>query len=149
MFLFISFKKCSIINAKIILLFKFIKKCQKEILRCAPPSHVCGFSLNNSLEKLWKMFISSKKPFCSEDILIFLFLSSPLFFLVSHCFIGWSKINFRVYDIINCLNKDLITHFVWYFGKEKRYDIETLSIDRVLNKEHFHGKIMYKMWTKS
>ena len=33
--------------------------------------------------------------------------------------------------------------------KEKRYDIETLSIDRVLNKEHFDGKIMLKMSTKS
>ena len=33
-----------------------------------------------------------------------------------------------------------MTHFVWYLKKEKRYDIETLSIDRVLNKEHFYGK---------
>ena len=29
------------------------------------------------------------------------------------------------------------------------YDIETLSIDRVVNREHFYGKIMQKMWTKS
>ena len=42
----------------------------------------------------------------------------------------------------------LITHFVWYLEKEKRYDIETLSIDRVLNKKHFKGKIMKKMCTK-
>ena len=28
----------------------------------------------------------------------------------------------------NCLNRNLITHFVWFPGKEKRYDIETLSI---------------------
>ena len=33
--------------------------------------------------------------------------------------------------------------------KEKRCDIETLSIDRVLNKEHFDGKLMQKMSTKS
>ena len=39
---------------------------------------------------------------------------------------------------------NLITHFVWYLEKEKRYDIETLSIDRVLNKENFYGKIMQK-----
>ena len=26
----------------------------------------------------------------------------------------------------------------------KRYDIETLSIDRVLNKEHFYGKLCRK-----
>ena len=45
-------------------------------------------------------------------------------------------------------NKNL-THFVWYLGKEKKYDIETLSIDRVLNKEDFYGKFMHKMCTKS
>ena len=50
-------KKCNIVNIKIILFllalynrffnscfFKFINKCQKEILMCAPPcSHVCDF----------------------------------------------------------------------------------------------------------
>ena len=45
---------------------------------------------------------------------------------------------------MNCLNKNL-THFVWYLKKEKRYDIETLSVDRVLNKEHIYWKIMQKM----
>ena len=29
------------------------------------------------------------------------------------------------------------------------YGIETLSTDRVLNEEHFYGKIMQKMCTKS
>ena len=29
--------------------------------------------------------------------------------------------------------------------RKKRYDIETFSIDRVLNKERIHGKIMQKM----
>ena len=29
---------------------------------------------------------------------------------------------------------------VLYLEKEKRYGIENLSIDRVLNKEHFYGK---------
>ena len=81
-----------------------------------------------------------KSFFRSQDIQIFVFPSSPLFFPVSHCFRGWSKINLKVYDIINCLNKNLITHFVWCLEKEKRYDIETLSVDRVLNKEHFYGK---------
>ena len=33
--------------------------------------------------------------------------------------------------------------------RKKRYDTETLSIDRVLNKERFHGKIMQKMCTKT
>ena len=40
-------------------------------------------------------------------------------------------------------------HFVWYLEKEKSYDIETLSIDRVLNKEHFDRKIIQKMYAKS
>ena len=51
---------------------------------------------------------------------------------------------------MNCLNKNLtIIHLVGYLEKENRYDIETLSIDRVLNKEHFYLKIMQKMCTKS
>ena len=90
-----------------------------------------------------------KSTFRSQHILIFVFPYFLLFLLVSHCLRGWSKINLKVYDINNCLNKNLITHFVWYLGKEKRYDIETLSNDRVLNKKHFYGKIMEKMCTKS
>ena len=96
-----------------------------------------------------KIFISSKKLFSFSRCLSFLFLSSPLFLPVSHCFRGWSKKNLKVYDVINCQNKNLITHFVWYLEKEIRCDIETLSIDRVLNKEHFYRKIMQKMCTKS
>ena len=109
------------------------------------------FPPNDSPSKTMKnvFLFHLKSSFCSRDIQIFLFLSSPLFLPVSHCFRGWSKINLKVYDIINCLNKKLITYFVWYLGKEKRYDTETLSINRVLNKEHFYGKIMHKMCTKS
>ena len=44
--------------------------------------------------------------------------------------------NLKAYDVINCLEK------------EKRYNNETLPIDRVLNTEHFYGKIMLKMCTK-
>ena len=29
---------------------------------------------------------------------------------------------------------------VWYLEKVKSYDTETMSIDRVLNKEHFYEK---------
>ena len=96
-----------------------------------------------ALQKLSKIFF-----FRSWDIQIFVFPSSPLFPHVSHCFRGWLQINLKVYQIINCLNKNLITHFVWYLEKEKRYDIKTLSIDRVLKKEHFYGKVMQKMCTK-
>ena len=103
-----------------------------------------------ALQKLWKMFLFHlNSSFRSRHILIFVLPSSSLFLPVSHCIRGWSKISLQVYDIINCLNKNLITHFVWYLEKEKRYDIKTLSIDRVLNKENFYGKVMQKMCTKS
>ena len=100
-----------------------------------------------TLQKLWKMFFISS--FRSWDIQIFVFLSALIFLPVSHCVRGCLKINLKVYDVINCLNKNLITHCVWYLGKEKRSDIETLPIDKVLNKEHFYDKIMQKMCTKS
>ena len=109
------------------------------------------FSPNDSPSKTTKniFLFHLKSSFRSRDIQIFVFLSSPLFAPVSHCFRGWSEINLKVNDVINYLNKNLVTHFVWYLEKEKRYDIETLSIDRVLNKEHFHEKVMQKMCTKS
>ena len=101
-------------------------------------------------QKLWKMlFISSKKPFYSWDIQIFVFLSFPLFLHVGHYFRQWSKINIEVYDVINCLNKNSVTHFVWYLEKEKRYDNETLSIDGVSDKEHLYRKITLKICSKS
>ena len=76
-----------------------------------------------------------KSSFHSHDIQIF--ESSPLFFPLSHCFWGWFKKNLKVYDVITCLSKNLITHLFWYFKKEIRCDTETLSIDRVLNMELF------------
>ena len=108
------------------------------------------FSPNDSPSKLWKMFfMSSKKLFSFSRYSNFVFQSFPLFLPVSHFCRTCSKINLKVYHIINCLNKNLITHFIWYYEKEKRYDIENLSIDRVLDREHFHGKIMQKMCSKS
>ena len=50
---------------------------------------------------------------------------------------------------MNCLNNNLMAYFVWYFEKEKGYGIETLSNDRVLNKENFYGKVTQKMSIKS
>ena len=63
-------------------------------------------------------------------------MSFPLFVPVGHCFGGWSKINLKVHDVINCLNRNSVTHFVWYIEKEKRYYIETLPTDGVSAKEH-------------
>ena len=112
--------------------------------------HVYIFHQSIALQKLWKMFfISSAKLFLFSrysNFCIFVFHSS---LPCSHCLRDWSKKSLKIYDVINGLSKDLITHFVWYHEKEIRCGIETLSIDRELNKEHFHGKIMHKTCTKS
>ena len=57
-------------------------------------------------------YFIEKSSFRSQDIQIFVFLSSPCFPPVSHCFRELSKLNHKVYDVINCLNDNLITHFV-------------------------------------
>ena len=60
-----------------------------------------------------------KISFHSRDIQICVFQSSPLVLPFSHFFGGCLKINLRVYDVINYLNKNLLTHFVWYLEKKK------------------------------
>ena len=54
----------------------------------------------------------------------------------------------KVYDTINWLSKNLRTH-VWYNENESRSDIETWSIDRVVNtrvytRNSFETKIFWK-----
>ena len=73
-----------------------------------------------ALQKLWKMlFISSKKLFSFSRYSIFVFLSFPLFLPVGHYFRGWSKINFKVHDVINCPSKRSITFcLISWEGKE-------------------------------
>ena len=90
-----------------------------------------------------------KSSFRSRSIDFFVFPSFPLFFPVAHCFRDWSKKNLKAYDIINCPNKNLITHFVWYIEKQKWYDVETLPIDRVLNKEIYMEKSSRKFAPKA
>ena len=85
-----------------------------------------------------------KSSFHSRGIQIFVFLPCPLFFPVSQCFRGWLKINIKVYNVINCQNKNL-THFVWYLRKG---GTSKLSIDRILNNKHFYWKIIQKICIK-
>ena len=108
------------------------------------------FSPNDSPSKSMKdiFLFHPKISFRSRDIQILGFSPSTIFLLVSHCLRAWSKINLKDPDVINCLNKNLIKHFVWFLEKGKRYDIETLTIDTVLNKEHFYVEIIQKMCTK-
>ena len=107
------------------------------------------FLPNDSPSKTMKnVFYFIWKALFVLNIFNFLYFFPLFFFPVSHCFRGWSKKNLKVYDVINCLNMNFIT-ICLYLKKEIRCDIETLSIDRELNKEHFYGKIMQKMCTKS
>ena len=87
-----------------------------------------------------------KSSFHSLDIQIFVFPFSHLFVPVSHCFRAWSKINLKVCHIIKCLNKNLITHFIWYLEKEKRYDIFFFFF---LNWDSLHARLnnCYKAWS--
>ena len=99
-----------------------------------------------ALWKLWKMlFISSEKLFSFSRYSNFHISLLPSFSSCQPLLKRWSKINLKVYYIINCLIKNLIRDFAWYHQKEKNYDIQTSSIDRVLNKEHFSWKIMQKI----
>ena len=98
------------------------------------------FLPNNSPSKTMFLF-HLKSAFGFLDIQFFVFWPFPLFFPVSHCFRGWFKRNLKVYVVINCLNNNLITHFVWYLEKEITCDIGTLSIVReirniFMNKSH-------------
>ena len=105
------------------------------------------FSPNDSPSKTMEnVFCFIWKALFVLKIFKFLYFCLPLFFFpVSHCFRDWFKKNLQVYDVTNCLDKNLTTHL----EKEISCDIKTLCIDRVLNKEHFYGKIMQKICTKS
>ena len=129
--------------------FNFVKNSFKACVRYF--ISIFYFSPNDSSSKtLKKCFSFHLKSFCrSRNIHIFVFSSSTFFSPVSYCFTSWPKKNPKVYDVIICLNKNLITSSGWYLEKGKRCGIETLSIDRKLNKEHFYEKIMQKMCTKS
>ena len=93
-------------------------------------------------------FILSKNPFSFSKYSSFCVSVFPSFFPVSHWLRGLSNINLKVYDVRNCLNKNSITYFVCFLEKQKKYGIDTLSVDRILSKEYFYGKIMQKYFPK-
>ena len=64
--------------------------------------------------------ISSKELFSFPRHSIFVFPTSIHFLPVSHWLRGWFKINRKVFDVSIFLNKNVITHFVWYLKKEKK-----------------------------
>ena len=75
--------------------------------------------LTMAFQKLWKMFfISFKKLSWFSRYSNFVFLSTPLFPLVSHSFIGWSKINLKVNNVINYLDKNFTFCLISWEGKK-------------------------------
>ena len=66
-----------------------------------------------------------EKCFSSKKLFLFLRYSNfcisvfPNFLPVRHCFKNWSKINLKVYDVISCLNKNLIVHFFVMLGRKR------------------------------
>ena len=92
------------------------------------------------------VFYSIWKVLSVLQIFKCLYFRFPLFSLpISHCFRDRSKINLKVCDIISCLNTTL---FCLISREGKKYDIETFSLDTVLNKEYLYGKIIQKMCIK-
>ena len=102
------------------------------------------FSLNDSPSKTMK-----NELFSFSRYSIFCISVLPSFSACHPLLRGWSEINLKVHDDINCLNNSWRTHFLWYLEKEKSYDIETLYIDGVSDKEQFYRKIMQKIGSKS
>ena len=79
------------------------------------------FSPNDNPSKTMKnVFYFIKKALFVLNILKFLYFRLLLFFFfVCHCLRGWSKKNLKIYDIINCLNKNLITHILFDILRKK------------------------------
>ena len=69
------------------------------------------FLPNDSPSKTMKnVLFHLESSFYSQDIQIFIFLSFPLFLPVGHCLGGWSKINLKVHDVINCQSSVVINN---------------------------------------
>ena len=147
-FIQVLYSVYNVYNVYIFLFHTYSLTCLRLV--CVHYSHQFFFLPNDSPSKTVKCFLFHLKcSFRFWGIQIFVFLSFRHFLPVGDCLREWSKINLKVYDIINCLNKNSIIHFVWYLEKETRYDIETLSTDGVLDKENFYGKIIQEMCRKS
>ena len=108
------------------------------------------FSPNDILQKLWKnaFYFIQNALFVLEIFKFFCFWPSLFFYLLAIALEDdWRQIlKFMTSSVVWIRT---LTHFVWYLEKEKRYEIETLSIDGVSDKEHFYRKVMQKMYSKS
>ena len=96
-----------------------------DMLNKACVRHFLFFHQMRALQKLREMISIPSKKFIS--FLRYLNFCIPVLPSFSLC-------RLLLYDVINCLNKNSITHFVSYHEKEKRYDIEILSRNILMEK---------------
>ena len=119
--------------------FTSLKACVHYFL-----SNVC-FSSNDSLSKSMKNnFYFIWKALFILEIFNFLYFCFPLFLRMWVSFRGWSK---KIFKFMT--SQELNDKFCLISWEGNKCDIETLSIDRLLIKKHFYGKIMQKICTKS
>ena len=96
-----------------------------DMLKKACVRYFLFFHQMRALQKLWEMiFIPYKKFISFLRYLNFCISVLPSFSLYRPL----------LYDVINCLNKKSITQFVSNHEKEKRYDIEILSRNILMEK---------------
>ena len=95
------------------LYFRYTKQTSKNIANTLKlASAIFHFFHQMTALKYEKCFLFHvKSSFHCQDIQSFIFPSSNHFFPDSHWLRGWWRINLKVYDVSNCLNKNLITHF--------------------------------------
>ena len=101
MFFLIFFKKCNIVNIKITLFllahfnnffnnnlfFKFINKCQKEIVRCSPPSSYVYDFILYMFKSTWLHIINNWGWHLYHTGFSLLFVPHLFSFIV--CFVSW------------------------------------------------------------
>ena len=123
------------LNKKIFLVLKelncrYTKQTSKNIAGTTFKACVCYFSLflpNGSPSIITKnAFYFIQKALFIVKIFKLLYFRLPL--PVNHWLIGWWRINLKAYDVSNCLNENLITHFVCYLEKKNRYNIKLCQL---------------------
>ena len=99
-----------------------------EMLKKACSQYFLFFHQMRAFRKLWEMiFIRSKK------LISFLRYLRYLNFCIS-VLPAFSPCQSLLFDVINCLNKNLITHFLSHLEREKRYGNEILSRNILMEK---------------
>ena len=98
-----------------------------DMLKKACVRYFLFFHQMRALQKLWEMIFILSKKFTS--FLRYLNFCIPVL-------ASFSLYRLLLYDVINCLSKNSITHSVSYLEKKKRYDIEILSRNILMENIH-------------